>query len=311
MDQRRAGGDLSTYKVKHSTRYEYETPVLHAHHCAHLRPRSCPNQDVHLSEVEIRPTARSLTRNRDYFGNECDMIEVLTGHDCFEVVAQSMVTVRPSPAVSLDPTTSAAHEDVGREIRTKPEHLAEYEFCFDSPLVRTHPMLLDYAVPIFTRKRPIVEAVLELNHRIHSEFKYDPSATDISTPLGQVMREKRGVCQDFAHVAIGVLRSVGLPARYVSGYLETTPPAGRERLVGADASHAWASTFVPGFGWLDFDPTNDVVTSERHITVAWGRDFSDVSPLKGVVLGGGRHTLSVGVDVEPREALSTPPRLNA
>jgi transglutaminase-like putative cysteine protease len=172
-------------------------------------------------------------------------------------------------------------------------------------------MLLDYAVPIFTRKRPIVEAVLELNHRIHTEFKYDPSATDISTPLGQVMREKRGVCQDFAHVAIGVLRSVGLPARYVSGYLETTPPAGRERLIGADASHAWASTFVPGFGWLDFDPTNDVVTSERHITVAWGRDFSDVSPLKGVVLGGGRHTLSVGVDVEPREALSTPPRLNA
>jgi transglutaminase-like putative cysteine protease len=308
MGQRRAGGDLSTYKVKHSTRYEYESPVLHAHHWAHLRPRSCPNQDVHLSEIEIHPTARSLTRNRDYFGNECDMIEVLTGHDCFEVMAQSMVTVRPSLAATLDPKTTLGHEEVAQQIRTRPELLPEYEFCFDSPFVRTHSILLEYATPIFTRRRPLIEAVLELNHRINREFKYDPSATDVSTPLGQVMREKRGVCQDFAHIAIGVLRSVGLPARYVSGYLETTPPAGRERLVGADASHAWASTFLPGFGWFDFDPTNDVVSSERHITVAWGRDFSDVSPLKGVVLGGGRHTLAVGVDVEPRPSATAAPR---
>jgi transglutaminase-like putative cysteine protease len=308
VDQRRAGGNLSTYKVKHSTLYEYETPVLHAHHWAHLRPRSCANQDVHLSEVEVRPGARSFTRNRDYFGNECDMIEVLTGHDCLEVVASSIVSVRPSAAAALAPEGTPAHEEVARGLKVQPELLSECEFCFDSPLVRTHPVLLDYALPIFTKKRPIVDAVLELNRRIHRDFKYDPSATEISTPLGQVMRQRRGVCQDFAHVAIGVLRSVGLAARYVSGYLETTPPPGRERLVGADASHAWASTFVPGFGWFDFDPTNDLVPSERHITVAWGRDFSDVSPLKGVVLGGGRHSLSVGVDVEPREPAVAPPR---
>jgi transglutaminase-like putative cysteine protease len=208
----------------------------------------------------------------------------------------------------LEPAASAAHEDVVVEVRSRPEHLSAYELCFDSPFVRAHSMLLDYAQPIFTRKRPLVEAVLELNRRINRDFKYDPSATDVSTPLGQVMRERRGVCQDFAHVAIGVLRSVGLPARYVSGYLETMPPAGQARLVGADASHAWASTFLPGFGWFDIDPTNDLIPSDRHITVAWGRDFSDVSPIRGVVLGGGHHTLSVGVDVEPRDTTPIPPR---
>jgi transglutaminase-like putative cysteine protease len=274
--------------------------VLHAHHLAHLRPRSHTNQEVHLSELEIRPTARSQSRHKDYFGNECDMIEVLASHDCLEIVAQTMVTVRTSPALQLDPASSAPFEEVVALVRAKPELLAEYEYCFDSPLVRVHSVLQDYAATVFTKKRPIVEALLDLNRRIFTDFKYDASATDVSTPLGQVMRERRGVCQDFAHVAIGVLRCVGLPARYVSGYLETSPPPGQTRLVGADASHAWAASFVPGFGWFDFDPTNNVVPSERHITVAWGRDFSDVSPLKGVVLGGGRHTLSVGVDVEPR-----------
>jgi transglutaminase-like putative cysteine protease len=220
-----------------------------------------------------------------------------------------MVTVWPSPALELVPCNSAQHELVVREVRSNPTLLSEYEFCFDSPLVRNHTVLQEYAAGIFTRKRPILDAVLELNHRIHTEFKYDPSATDVSTPLGQVMRERRGVCQDFAHVAIGVLRCIGLPARYVSGYLETIPPPGQARMVGADASHAWASAFVPGFGWFDFDPTNDVVPSERHITVAWGRDFSDVSPLKGVVLGGGRHTLAVGVDVEPRESATGGPKV--
>jgi transglutaminase-like putative cysteine protease len=293
---------VTTYKIRHSTCYEYESPVLHAHHLAHLRPRSTGNQDVLLSEIDVRPSARSATRKRDYFGNECELIEVLAAHECLEVVAHSMVAVRAAELDGLDPKRTPPWEDVASRLRSDLRLVRDREFCFDSPLVRTHPMLIDYAARVFAEGRSIGDAVLELNHRIFKDFKYDPSSTDISTPLGQVMRERRGVCQDFAHVAIGCLRSVGLAARYVSGYLETTPPEGKPRLVGADASHAWVSVLIPELGWLDFDPTNDILPGERHVTVGWGRDFSDVSPLQGVVLGGGRHTLSVGVDVEPRHA---------
>ena len=172
------------------------------------------------------------------------------------------------------------------------------EFCFDSPLVRSHRSLREYAEQSFALGRPLRDAIIELNERIHADFKYEPAATDVSTPLAQVMRDRRGVCQDFAQVAVGCLRSMGLPARYVSGYLETQPPPGQPKLVGADASHAWASVYVPNFGWLDFDPTNALLPELRHVTVAWGRDFSDVSPLNGVVFGGGRHSLRVAVDVE-------------
>jgi transglutaminase-like putative cysteine protease len=160
-------------------------------------------------------------------------------------------------------------------------------------------LLAEYAAPIFTPGRPFVDAVGELSERIFREFKYEPLATDVSTPLAQVLRERRGVCQDFAQLAVGCLRSLGLAGRYVSGYLETDAPPGRPKLVGADASHAWASAFLPTLGWIDFDPTNAVFPGERHVTVAWGRDFSDVSPLRGIVLGGGQHSLAVAVDVTP------------
>ena len=293
---------MTTYSVKHSTRYEYELPVLHAHHLAHLRPRSLENQHVHLTEVEIHPSARSLSRKRDYFGNDCDTIEILAAHDCLEVICRSVVSVGPAPLAGLDASQSPAWEEVAARFRGEGKYLTEIEFLFDSPLVRAHPMLEEYAAPVFAAGRPIVEAIHELNQRIFDDFTYEPMATDISTPLGQVMRERRGVCQDFAHVAIGCLRSVGLAGRYVSGYLETIPPPGKPRLIGADASHAWASVFIPELGWFDFDPTNAMLPSTRHVTVAWGRDFSDVSPLKGVVVGGGNHRLSVGVDVEPKQA---------
>lgn len=153
-------------------------------------------------------------------------------------------------------------------------------------------------MPSFPNGRPMLDAVLELNDCVHSDFSYEPASTDVSTPLAQVMRERRGVCQDFAHVMVGCLRSIGLAARYVSGYLETVPPPGQPRLVGSDASHAWVAAFVPGLGWLDMDPTNALLPNLSHVTVAHGRDFSDVSPLKGVVLGGGRHSVKVGVDVQ-------------
>jgi len=185
------------------------------------------------------------------------------------------------------------------------------EFCFDSPLVRSHHLLREYAEQSFSVGRALEEAIIELNERIHADFKYEPTATDVSTPLAQVMRDRRGVCQDFAQVAVGCLRSMGLPARYVSGYLETQPPPGQTKLVGADASHAWASAYLGERGWLDFDPTNNALPSDQHVTVAWGRDFSDVSPLRGVVLAGGSHRIIVGVDVqrieEPEDSTPAPP----
>lgn len=294
---------MTTYSVRHSTRYEYELPVLHAHHLAHLRPRTLENQTVHATEVEVTPKAYSRTRKRDYFGNDTDTMEVLESHDLFEVTSRSIVTVRPSASESL-PFTGPSWEEIAQRVRSDVRCLPQREYCFDSPLVRAHRVLQQYAVEVFAPKRPVLDAVRALNSKINEEFTYEPFATDVSTPLGKVMRERRGVCQDFAHVAIGCLRSVGLPARYVSGYLETIPPAGQEKLLGADASHAWASVFIPEHGWFDIDPTNDVVPGERHITAAWGRDFSDVSPLKGVVVGGGNHRLSVGVDVEARAPAS-------
>ena len=172
----------------------------------------------------------------------------------------------------------------------------------DSPFVAVRPAFREYAEPSFLPGRPLLEAVADLNERIYREFKYDPHFTTVATPLDEVLSERRGVCQDFAHLAIACLRSLGLAARYVSGYILTVPPPGRPRLVGADASHAWLSVFVPGLGWADFDPTNDLLPDLQHVTLAWGRDFSDISPLRGVILGGGEQKIDVRVTVEPIDA---------
>jgi transglutaminase-like putative cysteine protease len=296
---------MTTYSVRHTTLYEYDAQVLHAHHVARLRPRRTEYQQVLMTDLDIKPRAHSVSNRPDYFGNDTDSIEVQEVHDHLEVTARSVVCVLPRPLADNPPKDSISWEQAARIISTEPESLREYEYSLDSPLVRRHRLLANYAQQSFPAGRPIVDGVIDLNRRINEDFTYDPAATEISTPLAQVLREKRGVCQDFAHVAIGCLRALGLPARYVSGYLETQPPEGQPRLVGADASHAWAAVYVPDRGWLDFDPTNNVLPSERHVTVAWGRDFSDVSPLKGTVLGGGSHRLTVGVDVEPRVAAST------
>ncbi len=292
---------MTVYRVRHQTLYSYEAPVLHAHHLAHLRPRRFEYQVARRTLLEITPSPRDQHRQEDYFGNECDVLEVLSPHECFELVATSDVEVQERPALarlSEAEFKKKSWTESAEVLALEPRLLFAREYCFDSPLVRVHPMLREYAAPSFAPGRPLVEALLELNDRVHSDFSYEPASTDVSTPLAQVMRERRGVCQDFAHVMVGCLRSVGLAARYVSGYLETVPPPGQTRLVGSDASHAWVAAFVPGLGWLDLDPTNAMLPNRSHITVAWGRDFSDVSPLKGVVLGGGRHSVKVGVDVQ-------------
>jgi len=291
---------MRRYRVSHTTRYVYESPVLHATHTLHLEPRSLPHQRVLESRITITPSEAALQGGRDYFGNGRHFVEILTPHDVLEVKSESRIEVAP-PQLELTPATRLSWEKVREQLERDRGLLAAREFCFDSPLVRSHRRLAEYAAPTFTPGRPFVDAIGELSERIFSEFKYEPEATDVSTPLAQVLRERRGVCQDFAQLAVGCLRSLGLAGRYVSGYLETEPPKGRPKLVGADASHAWASAFLPTLGWVDFDPTNAIFPGERHLTLAWGRDFSDVSPLCGIVLGGGDHSLAVAVDVTHEE----------
>jgi transglutaminase-like putative cysteine protease len=215
------------------------------------------------------------------------------------VESEVAVTSRHYPTPSDTMPWEAARKQMRGDLT--PQGLEAFELVFDSPYVPRSNELSDYALPSFTPGRPFLEAVLDLNSRIHKDFKYAPSTTTISTPIAEVMKMRRGVCQDFAHLMIGCLRSMGLAARYVSGYLRTTPPPGRPRLIGADASHAWCAVYFPGIGWLDFDPTNNSTPRASHITLGWGRDYSDVSPIRGVILGGGGQSIGVSVDVAPIE----------
>jgi transglutaminase-like putative cysteine protease len=293
---------VTAYRVVHHTSYEYEVPVLHAHHVGRLKPRNLPHQRVMRTDVRCEPHAHAIFEYQDYFGNPTQSIEILERHESFEVVATSLVDVLPRELSRQAPLHVRAWESVKSWLASREAPLDAQEGVCDSPLVRAHATFRAFAADCFAPGTPLIEAVTQLNHKIFDEFTYEPAATTVSTPLAQVMRERKGVCQDFAHVALGCLRTFGLSGRYVSGYLETVPPAGVEKLVGVDASHAWVAVFVPDHGWLELDPTNGILPGERHVTLAWGRDFSDVSPLKGVVLGGGRHGVRVGVDVEPVSA---------
>jgi transglutaminase-like putative cysteine protease len=301
---------MRRYKLSHTTRYEYEAPVAYAQHLARLRPRGLPYQRVLSSQVVVTPTATNGRRARDYFGNQTDFIELSSTHELLEVRAMSVLEVEPRPEISNLHLCKLSWEDAAARLRDDIELIDAREYCFDSPLARAHVSLGDYAREAFTPGRNFSEALLDFNQKINTEFTYEPGVTEVTTPLAQVLRERRGVCQDFAHLAVAALRTLGLAARYVSGYLETQPPPGQPRLQGADASHAWASAYVPEVGWVDFDPTNAVLPSERHLTLAWGRDFSDATPFKGVIIGGGRHSLSVAVDVvhDSSDKSLVPPR---
>ncbi len=219
-------------------------------------------------------------------------------HSKLEIITYSRVTVGAKKFPT--PENSPAWEEIARLFRdpVSPEVVEPYQFIFDSPQVRASFELMEYAWESFPARKPLLDGVNDLMRRINKDFIFDSKATTIATPLEEVLEKRRGVCQDFAHLGIACLRSLGLPARYVSGYLRTRPPEGKERLVGVDASHAWFSIFCPGIGWVDFDPTNNVQPGEEHITVAYGRDFSDVSPVAGILTGGGRHVVKVSVDVE-------------
>jgi len=288
------------YKIIHRTTYTYESPVTVCHYTARLEPRALPFQECPWHELTIRPDPAQRAERADYFGNTSVYFEIESPHQKLEVIARSLVEVERMPAFdpALTPAWETVREGCRADILTPASSAGE--LAFSSALIPVGPAFADYARPSFPPRRPILEAVCDLNRRIHTDFIFDPAATDTTTPVEKVLQKRRGVCQDFAQVMIACLRSIGLPARYVSGYLETLPPPGKPRLVGADASHAWISVYCgETCGWMDADPTNNILPSERHITVAWGRDFSDVSPLRGVTIGAGEQRLQVAVDVMP------------
>ncbi len=286
-----------TYRIVHRTTYRYNAPVSRARNEAHLRPRDSEHQRCLSSEIVVDPTPASWSERTDFFGNP--VVSFAVDGPFSELTVTSTSSVSVSARESVPPAGSRweeARDTLAGDLSA--ETLSAREFCFESPLVPLSAGVRSYAEPSFPAGRPLGEAVSELTERIFVDVLYDPGFTTVTTPLDEVLGFRRGVCQDFAHLAIGCLRSVGLAARYVSGYLETAPPAGGERLIGADASHAWPSVFFPGWGWLDVDPTNDQIVGSSYVTTAWGRDYSDVSPLKGIVFGGGAsHTLDVSVDV--------------
>jgi len=285
------------YRIVHRTRYRYSAPVARCRNEAHLRPRDTGRQECLASEVAVEPIPTSWSDRTDFYGNPLASFVVDGPFEELTVTATSSVEVgETDPLPVAGPTWEDARtmlaEDLSRPL------LDVREFCFSSPLVTTSRVVRSYAEESFPAGRPLVDSITELTRRIHEDFVYDPGFTTVTTPLEEVLMHRRGVCQDFAHLAVGCVRSMGLAARYVSGYLETAPAPGGERLVGTDASHAWPSVYVPGWGWLDVDPTNNEIVGPTYVTTAWGRDYADVSPLKGIVFGGGdSHTLDVAVDV--------------
>lgn len=290
-----------TYRIVHRTSYQYAELVSVSHHAARVKPRNTANQQREEFSLSITPTPAVRKMRTDYFENRVCFFSIQELHREFELEAVSRVTVAPvtPPAPSLSPDW----QEVGDLFRdpVSPEVVEPYQFCFDSPMVRTSPVFADYARASFAGDTPLLVGVRDLTRRIFADFKYDPVATTVTTPIEEVWETRRGVCQDFAHLAIASLRSLGVPSRYVSGYLRTHPPAGQPRRIGADASHAWFAVYCPSIGWVDFDPTNNLMPGEEHITVACGRDFSDVSPVSGIITGGGSHTVRVSVDVAPAD----------
>ena len=293
------------YHVVHETRYEYESRVAVAQQLLHLTPRDLPWQKRIAHSIDIEPLPSETTEHVDYFGNQVRHAVLDSPHDALTVRAESDVTVAPRSRGRV-PQGSPPWESVRDRLRAASlaAELEAAEFLFESPHIQFSPQLAAFVLRSFPTGRPFLDGVHELNHLIHEEFAFDDSATSVSTPLSEVLELRRGVCQDFAHLMTGSLRVLGLPARYVSGYILTAPPPGHVRMVGADASHAWVSVYCPVSGWVDFDPTNDLVVDDEHITLAWGRDFSDVAPMRGVILGGGDQELTVHVTVTQTEAPS-------
>lgn len=284
--------------VSHVTTYRYTVPVETAQHLAALRPLDCAWQRVLSHRLKIDPVPAYESAHIDAFGNEVRYFSFEAPHDYLEVTSETTVELAERWA-ALDVWATPAWDTVAAALRYRAgePYMPESEFVFASPNIALAPELRAYAQSSFAPGTPLAVGAADLMHRIHADFVYAPQATEFDTPALRAFHLRQGVCQDYAQVMIGCLRSIGLAARYVSGYLRTVPPEGTPRLIGADASHAWVSVFCPGTGWVDFDPTNDVLADLDHVTLGYGRDYTDVSLLRGIILGGGEHTVEVAVHV--------------
>jgi len=292
------------YQIFHDTCYHYDSPVSLAQQLAHLWPRECPWQRCTEQQLLISPEPTTRRDELDVFGNPLTRLAFERPHDALQVNARLTVEVlaRPLADFTLSPAWEQTRNALTYSGQPLPAELLEAcRYRFQSPYVHLKRSFVEFSESCFPPGRPLLLGVQALMQKIFSEFTFDAEATQVATPLVEVLERRRGVCQDFAHLMLACVRSRGLAARYVSGYLLTQPPPGQPRLIGADASHAWVSVFCPVLGWVDFDPTNNVQPALEHITLAWGRDFSDVSPLRGVILGGGSHDPEVRVTVMPLE----------
>lgn len=290
---------MTNYTVRHRTTYTYESDVAYSRLLAHLVPRETERQQSMSTTLTLAPKPITRFDRPDFFGNTASWFIIEEPHAKLEITAQSKVAVAPIPEFA--PEASAPWEAVRATFDppVQPDAFDVLQHTFDTLLTATDRDVVDYARPSFPRGRPLLACILELNSRIHADFTYDAEATDTQTTVKDAFELRAGVCQDLAHVGIACVRSMGLAARYVSGYLLTQPPPGRERLIGSDASHAWFSVWIPPFGWVDVDPTNDMLPSDHHITLAWGRDYGDVAPIHGIITGGSEHEVDVAVDVIP------------
>jgi transglutaminase-like putative cysteine protease len=283
------------YRVTHISRYSYGSPVDLAAHMLHLRPRPLPWQSILSEQIVAEPDGARRRDRLDHFGNVVTWLFLDRPHADFVVRAESTVDVcYPAPPAETAPWETIV--DLARQ----PDAGPAAEYRFDSPLAPANAETREMASTAFQPGRPILEALIDLNRTINREFRFRPGVTTVSTPVAQVMKRREGVCQDFSHVMVSALRGIGIPARYNSGYIRTRPPPGQPRRVGADQSHAWVGAWLgPDHGWVDLDPTNAIIVRDEHVCIGWGRDYGDVSPVQGVILGGGAHSLSVSVDLEP------------
>ncbi len=286
---------MTLYRLHHATAYDYAEPVVLGTHFLHLLPRARPGQVVREAALAISPAPDNRRDETDHFGNPTTTVSLTGAHKEFRVALSATVeAAQPAPPA---PEATPRWEAIAARGITDPDVA---EFCLPSPLANPNGELADYAAVSFLPGRPVLAALLELNQRIFNEMSYRPGVTNNCTTAAHVLTTRAGVCQDYAHLMLACLRALGLPGRYVSGYLRTSPPPGQEKRRGADQSHAWVSAWLgEAVGWVDFDPTNNLVVADEHVTLSWGRDFNDVSPLRGIILGGGRHFLRVNVDLEP------------
>jgi transglutaminase-like putative cysteine protease len=287
------------YRIIHKTEYIYEDEVTLCHNIARLNPRNTAKQFCRRTDLQIDPLPDIINEYEDFFGNKVVYFGIQKPHEKLTVTVTSEISKNDQTSMHLPFIYNHTPWEEVPQILMQPhiEYIDVRQYIYETSMTAVSDQIKEYALISFTPKRPLFEAAKDLMFRIYSDFKFESGQTSIATPLSEVMQTRTGVCQDFAHIAIACVRAMGLPAKYMSGYIETIPPPGQEKLAGVDASHAWFAVYIPSIGWVEFDPTNNMIPSDQHLVVGWGRDYEDINPLKGVIISNGEHEMKVSVDV--------------